>query len=123
MKRKIIFMIEDDEGVRIPFEHLLRERKFKIVSAQDGASAIALLPSTKPDLILLDLLLPIIDGYTVFEKIKTYAHLRDVPVVIVSNLSEDGEVKRGLSLGAEKYFVKSEFSLHQVVEYITSLLG
>lgn len=123
MKRKTILIIEDDEGVRIPFEHLLRERKFKIVSAEDGASAIALLQTTKPDLILLDLLLPVIDGFTVFEKIKNYEHTRDIPVVIVSNLSEEGEIKRGLSLGAAKYFVKSQFSLHQVVDYITSVLS
>lgn len=123
MKRKIILIIEDDQGVRVPFEHLLRERKFKIVSAGDGASAITLLQRTKPDLILLDLLLPVIDGFTVFEKIKNYEHTRDIPVVIVSNLSEDREVKRGLSLGAAQYFVKSQFSLHQVVDYITSLLS
>lgn len=123
MKPKTILIIEDDEGVRVPFEYLLREKKFKILSAVDGASALALIEKSSPDLILLDLLLPVVDGFTVFEKIKKYEHTRDVPVVIISNLGGDDDVRRGLSLGAAKYFVKSQHSIHRVVEYIVSTLS
>lgn len=123
MKKKTIIIIEDDEGVRVPFEHLLREQKFHILSAEDGASAISLVQKSKPDLILLDLLLPVIDGFTVFEEIKRYEHTRDVPVVIISNLSGEDEIRRGLSLGAAKYFVKSQFSIRHVIDYIVSVLS
>lgn len=78
--------------------------------------------SSTPDVIVLDLLLPKKNGFEVLEALKKNETLKMIPVIVVSNLGEDSDIKRSLSLGAADYYVKSEHPINEIVEKIQNVL-
>lgn len=116
-KNKIL-VIEDDEAVLRPLELALRAEGFDVKIAKDGEEGIALFYDAPPGLVLLDLVLPKVNGFEVLEKIRLDAALHKIPIIILSNLAREGEVKKGLAGGAEEYIIKTNFSLEGLVERI-----
>lgn len=119
---KKIFIIEDEQSLRDILTMRLRDAGFEIDVAGDGAEALEKLKTLTPDLILLDIILPKIDGFTVLEKIKEDARIKDVSVVVLSNLGQDMDIKRALALGAADYFVKAQHSLLEIIELVKKYL-
>lgn len=113
--KKSILIVEDDEF----FRELLRKKflasGFSIIEATNGEEGIDMAKQKKPDLIILDLLLPNIDGFEVLSKVKANPDTSSIPVIIVSNLGQQEDVERGLKLGAADYLIKSQFDIDQVV--------
>lgn len=90
--------------------------------AYDGEEAIETLKILKPDLILLDLILPKMNGFEVLEKIKRDFDTRSIPVIVLSNLGSDDDIKRAIKLGAEDYYVKVQHPLLEIVEKVSKFL-
>lgn len=116
-KQKII-IIEDDEILSKVLCTELTDAGFEALPAFDGESGLQLVRSVKPNLVLLDLILPKKHGLEVLEEIKKNLGTRDIPVIILTLLGEDETIKKGLRLGAEDYLVKSSHALGEIVEKV-----
>ncbi|MEF8847430.1 MAG: response regulator [Candidatus Paceibacterota bacterium] len=117
MAQKIL-IIEDDKFLRQLVSRKLSKQDFEIAEAVDGESGLEKVKEVNPDLVLLDLILPGMDGFEVLSEIKDDPETSSVPVVILSNLGQKDEIEKGLQMGAEDYLVKAHFTLGEIVEKI-----
>ncbi len=117
-----ILVIEDDKFLRELITRKLTEENYKIADAVDGEEGIEKVKKEKPDLILLDLILPGIDGFNVLSQLKGNSELSDIPVIILSNLGQREEVEKGLKLGAIDYLIKAHFTPGEIVVKIKKTL-
>lgn len=118
---KILF-VEDEPTLQKAVGEVLTQEGFKVLSALDGEKGLELIKQEKPDLILLDLILPKKDGFTVLKEIKEDEELKDIPVIVLTNLEGMGDVEKALSLGATTYLVKANYELDDVVKMINENL-
>ncbi len=119
---KKILIIEDEKTLRFLIAQALTEEGFEVDEAVDGEEGIQKLKENKPDLILLDLLLPTIDGFEVLSRIKRDSGLESISVIILSNLGQEEEIGRGLKLGAIDYLIKAHFTLDEIVARVKKVL-
>jgi len=119
---KKILIIEDDKFLRELISQKLIAKGYEIIEAENGEKGIKMTEKEKPDLILLDLILPGIDGFEVLEKIKNDLKLSQIPVVILSNLGQKDDIERGLKMGAVDYLIKAHFTPGEIVEKIKTAL-
>lgn len=117
-----ILIVEDEEFIKRALEDNLGAEGYSVSTAGNGDEAIASLRKAKPNLILLDLLMPGRDGFFVLEELKKNSEWKLIPVVVLSNLGGDTELKRALELGADDYFVKSQHPIEEVVEKVKEYL-
>ena len=120
---KKILIIEDESALQKTFGDVLGQEGYKIVPALDGESGARLAKTEKPDLILLDLILPKMNGFEVLKKIKEDEETKDIPVIVLTNLEGMGDVEKALELGATTYLVKANYSLEEVIQKIKKSLG
>lgn len=120
--KKKILVVEDDRSLQNALVEVLGQEGFATVSALDGEEALAKVSSEKPDLVLLDIILPKKDGYEVLAEMKKNAATKDVPVFILTNLEEVDNVQKALDLGATTFMIKSDFSLKDVVQKVRESL-
>lgn len=117
-KNKKILLVEDDSLLaNILMDSLIRE-KFDVVNAKDGLQVMEMAKKFQPDLILLDLILPGLDGFEVLRQLKEDNKLKNVPVFIISNLDSISEVKSAKALGAEDYFIKANTDIGKIVKLV-----
>jgi len=119
---KNILIIEDDKFLRELIAQKLRKEGYDISEAIDGEEGIKKVKEEKPDLILLDLILPGIDGFEVLSKVKEDPVLAQIPVIILSNLGQKEDIEKGLKLGAIDYLIKAHFTPGEIIEKITKVL-
>ncbi len=122
-EKGFILVVEDDKFLR---ELLVRKLKivgFKISTAADGQEALRKIKEELPQLILLDLVLPGVDGFDVLKQIKDDSQTNKIPVIILSNLGQREEVQKGLQLGANDYLVKAHFTPDEIIKKIKKILG
>jgi DNA-binding response OmpR family regulator len=117
MNKKILF-IEDERALQDSLSEALKKEGFVVLSALDGKTGLEIAEKEKPDLILLDLILPRMDGFALLEKLKEKKETKDIPVIVLTNLEEIKSVERVMVLGAKGYLVKSYYSLEEVVDKI-----
>jgi len=117
-KIKKILLAEDDEYISKAYKVGLEEADFIVIPAFNGEEAIEKLKIEKPDLILLDLIMPIKNGFDVLRELKKNAEWKNIPVLILSNLGQDSDIEEALKLGAKDYLVKANFSMKEVIEKI-----
>lgn len=115
---KHILVVEDEDFLSQVLKDNLSLEGYKVETAVDGEDALEKIQESKPSLILLDLLLPKIDGFQVLEELKSSPDFKLIPVIVLSNLGADTDIKRALSLGADDYFVKSQHPIAEVVERV-----
>ena len=120
--QRTILIVEDDGFLVQMYAAKLEMEGFKVVAAVDGEKALRQVKKEVPDLILLDLLLPKKDGFQVLEELKKDSAVKNVPVVVLSNLGQKEDIDRCLSLGAKDYLIKAHFVPSEVVEKIKTLL-
>ena len=120
---KKVLIIEDDKFLGELLVKRLSQENFFIELATDGEAGITKAIDLKPDLILLDILLPGMNGYAVLEKLKADPALKDMPVIILSNLGQKGEIEKGLALGAADFLIKAEFDLNDIVGKIQGIFN
>ncbi|MBU2578600.1 response regulator [Patescibacteria group bacterium] len=117
-----ILIIEDDKFLRELIVRKLIQENFEISEAMDGEEGLKKMKEVKPDLVLLDLILPSIDGFEVLSKMKEDINLAQVPVFILSNLGQREDIEKGLKLGAVDYLVKAHFTPNEIIEKIRGTL-
>lgn len=115
--KKKILIIEDDRALQNALVEVLEKEGYETVSTFDGEEGLSKAGTEKPDLIMLDIILPKKDGYEVLGEIKKSPQ-KDIPVLILTNLEEINNVQQALDLGATTFMVKSDFSLKDIVEKI-----
>jgi DNA-binding response OmpR family regulator len=120
---KKILLIEDDKFLRELMNKKLLTLGFDVVSAADGESGLVMIKETKPDVVLLDLILPGINGFEVLEKAKQDPEIANIPIVILSNLGQGEDIEKGLALGAKDFLVKAHFTPQEIVNKLKSILG
>ncbi len=121
MRQKIL-IIEDDRFLRELISRKLISENYQICQASDGEEGVRVAKAEKPDLILLDLILPGIDGFEVLGKIRQAAEVGQTPVIILSNLGQKEDIERGIKLGATDYLIKAHFTPGEIIEKISAIL-
>ena len=119
---KRIVLAEDDRFLRRGCETGLRNRGYTVISACDGEEALQAIRAERPDLILLDLMMPKLTGVEVLRSLKSEEATRNIPVLILTNSSNVSDVKEVLELGADGYHLKSNLSLAELGERVRALL-
>ncbi|MBU1131098.1 response regulator [Patescibacteria group bacterium] len=117
-----ILIVEDDEFLLRMYVAKLEMEGYKIVTAVDGEKGVRLAVKEKPDLILLDLLLPKKDGFQALKELKANAATRSIPVIILTNLSQKKDIDRCFSLGIKDYLIKAHFVPSEVIIKIKRIL-
>jgi len=120
---KKILLIEDDKFLRELMVKKLLTMDYDVTSAVDGESGLSMIKEIKPDVVLLDLILPGINGFEVLEKAKQNPEIADIPVIILSNLGQKEDIERGQKLGAADFMIKAHFTPQEVVNKIKAILG
>ena len=122
MAKKILF-IEDEAVMQKAVGEFLRVKGYNLVSALDGETGVNIARVEKPELILLDLILPKKNGFEVLKELKSDAITKEIPIVVLTNLSEMGDIGKVLELGVTTYMVKSEQSLQDILAIVEKTLG
>jgi DNA-binding response OmpR family regulator len=121
MSKKIL-VVEDENSLQNAMKEFLLAEKFDVVVADDGEMAVNLAKSKKPDLIILDIILPKKDGFEVLTELKQDSRTENIPVILLTNLEDADSVERAFSLGINMYLVKSNYSLSDIVDRIKNML-
>lgn len=121
---KTILIVEDDNFLQGLEATKLKKEGYNILTASNSIEAFKAFEGTeKIDLVLLDLLLPDVDGFMILEKIRQNPTLKTVPVIVFSNLSEEKDVNRATSLGISEFMIKSNFTLDEISKKVKELIG
>lgn len=119
--KKIILIVEDDEVLLRALYVFFHESEYTIATANDGDTAVKMAQRLKPDIILLDLLLPKMDGFKVLEILKAIPEFKETPIIVLSNLSDSADMTKAKALGAHSYFIKSNVNLAKIAETIKKI--
>jgi CheY-like chemotaxis protein len=121
-KKKLILVAEDDSFYGNVFKTKLAKEGFDVQIAVNGKKAIEMATERVPDLMLLDLVMPVMDGFETLQNIKADEKLKGIPVIVLSNLGQDTDVEKAKKLGAKDYFVKSNVSIQKIIEIVKANL-
>jgi len=119
---KKILIVEDDKFLRELIVRKLTNENYDVVQAVDGEQGLQKTKEDKPDLILLDLILPGIDGFEVLAQKKEDPFIASIPVIVLSNLGQKEDVDKGLSLGATDYLIKAHFTPGEIIEKVRNII-
>lgn len=120
MAKKILF-IEDEMRLQEALATKFRGEGYEVFSAMDGESGLKMAEEQKPDLILLDLILPKKDGFKVLEALKTKPETKDIPIIILSNLEGGKDIERCLSFGIHSYLAKTNYALEEIAQKVSEV--
>jgi len=121
--KKKILIIEDDVFIRDIYQVKFSQEGFDVTVAEDGVKALEKLESLVPDIILLDIIMPYMNGMEVLKKIKENAKLKNVPIIMLTNISEKEKITEGEEYGVNDYLIKSHFTPSEVVGKVNALLN
>lgn len=122
MARKRILLADDEEDIKTVVTMFLESQGYEVVTAFDGLDTLEKVRSEKPDLILLDIMMPVLDGYEVCKQLKEDEQTADIPIVILSAAAHAESVQRGLKAGAQDYIIKP-FEPEKLREKIEQILA
>lgn len=121
-----ILVAEDEIILQKVLKEEFESEDFKVVAVSNGKEALEAMKSksSRPDIVLLDLLMPVMDGFEFLDEVKKdkVNNLSAIPVIVLSNLGQDEEIKNALKLGASDYFVKSQHPISEVIEKVKNFL-
>lgn len=120
---KKILLIEDEEIMIGLLEKKLAQEGYEISVARDGIEGLEKMRKAKPDLILLDIVMPKMGGFEVMERIKEDKELKKIPIVIISNSGQPVEIDRARELGARDWLIKTEFDPQEVIDKVKKQIG
>lgn len=122
MASQKILIVEDEESLLELYKLRLQQAGYSVFVAGDGEAGLLMAKNSHPDLVLLDILMPKADGYDMLRELKASADMRDIPVIIFSNLSQKDEVEKGLKLGARDFIVKTSVTPGELVGRVDTYL-
>ena len=121
-KKSSILLVEDDKMIVQMYQLRLEEEGFEVFSTDKGTEALAWAKEHQPDLVLLDIILPEVDGFTILQQLKSDQSTKKIPVLLLTNLAQETDRQRGIELGAEEYFVKSQHTPADIMETVRTLI-
>lgn len=119
---KKILLIEDDPFLIDIYTTKLKSSGFEVRVAKDGEAAILAFDKERPDLLILDIVLPNFNGWEFLREVKGKKEYENIPIIILSNLGQKNEVTKGLEMGAVRYLIKAQYTPSEVVEEIEKIL-
>lgn len=117
-----ILIVEDDVFLADLYKTKFALEGFKVNVAYDGEKGLEMAIKNLPDIILLDLVLPKMSGFDILKEVRSNNKSKDIPVILLTNLSQKSDVEKGLKLGADDYLIKAHFMPSEVVEKIKKLI-
>ncbi len=117
-----VLLVEDDPFLSNLLKVRLQKENVDVILAKDGEEALDRIEAEKPGLVLLDLILPKKSGFEVLEKTSVDPQLKDMPIIIISNLGQTSDIQRGKELGAVEYYVKAKISIDDLVGKVKNFL-
>ena len=117
-----ILIVDDEPNIVLSLDYLVRKKGFTPFIARNGSEALAIAEKEKPNLVVLDIMMPDIDGYEVCKQIKTNASLEHTKIIFLSAKSRQEDIDKGLAMGADQYVTKP-FSTKQIMQEIINLLN
>ena len=118
-----ILVVEDDKFLANAYRVKLGNEGYEVKLVDDGSKVFETLEYFEPDLILLDLILPSLDGFDILKALKENEKFKSIPVIISSNLGQDEDQEKAMSLGAEGYIIKSDLRLTEIMDKIEEILS
>ncbi|MES2436536.1 MAG: response regulator [Patescibacteria group bacterium] len=115
---KKVLLVEDDPFLQSLLAQRLAAKGYKLFSAKEGTEALAIAEREMPEVILLDILLPGMNGYEILEKLKTNAKTKTINVIMVSNLGQQSDIDKAIALGASKFFVKANVTPEEIISAV-----
>ncbi|MDA3839936.1 MAG: response regulator [Patescibacteria group bacterium] len=116
--KKTILLVEDDNMISAMYKTKFEQANFEVLMADNGADGLELALSNKPDLILLDIIMPQLDGFTVLEKLKADTKTKNISVFLLTNLGTEEDIQKGQELGAKDYLVKANLTPAEVLDKV-----
>jgi len=113
-----ILIAEDESFVSNAYRIKLEGSGYEVLQAEDGEKAMKIMQESKPDLVILDLLMPIKNGFDVLAEKRNDKDIKDIPVIITSNLSQEEDIDKGLALGAKDYIIKTDLDFPEFLEKV-----
>jgi DNA-binding response OmpR family regulator len=120
MKKRVL-IVDDEPNIIVPLQFLMEQNGYEVIIAATGEAAMAAMAANRPDLILLDIMLPGIDGYQVCQTIRAKPEWRGIKIIFISAMGREVDVAKGLALAADAYITKP-FAIADVVEKVNYLL-
>jgi len=120
---KKILIIEDEEILSNLLEKKLKEIGYDVSVAFDGEEGLNKIKELKPDLVLLDIIMPKKGGFEVLEEMQKESQLKKIPVIIISNSGQPVEISKALDLGVKDYLIKTQFDPQEVIEKVKNQIG
>lgn len=117
-----VLLVEDDVFLASIYQKKFEMEGYKISVAENGEKGLADAKKKKPDIILLDILLPKMDGFTVLQNLKADATTKDIPIILLTNLGQKDDVEKGLEAGASDYLIKAHFKPSEIVDKVKKIL-
>lgn len=121
MNGKKLLIVEDEQDIRELYSEILRDEGYEVTEAWDGEVGLKTALSGKFDIILLDVMLPKVDGLRILKEIKKKPELSKIPIILLTNLGADAVIKEAFTLGAEAYVIKSEYTPDQVINEVNKV--
>lgn len=121
-QQSTVLLIEDDKSLIEMYQLRFQEDNFNLLLAEDGAAGLELARTKQPDIILLDIMLPKMDGFAVLTEIKKAEATKNIPVLMMTNLAQQADIDKGKQLGADDYIIKSSLTPSQVSAKIKTFL-
>ena len=118
---KKILIVDDEPNIVMTLEYTFKKNNFEVYIARDGQEALDILENQLPDIIILDVMMPMVDGFATLEKIKEDNKLNHCKIIFLSAKNKEKDIEKGLALGANLYVVKP-FSVKKLVEQVNELI-
>ena len=119
---KKILIVDDEPNIVMTLEYTFKKSNYEVFIARDGQEALDILKTNFPDVIILDIMMPMVDGFATLEQIRKDANLQHTKVIFLSAKNKESDIEKGLALGADAYMTKP-FSIKKVVEKVEELLA
>jgi DNA-binding response OmpR family regulator len=122
MRQKKVLIVDDELSILVPLKFLLEKNNYRVDLAQSGRDALDMITQSKPDLVLLDIMLPDLDGYEIYQMIREHSEWDDIKVIYLSAKNRDVDIAKGLNLGVDAYVTKP-FSNAELLDKIDHLVS
>ena len=119
---KKILIVDDEPNIVMALEYTFKKNNYDVFIARDGQEALDIVKLNLPDLIILDVMMPMVDGYATLEQIRNDNNLKHTKVIFLSAKNKESDIQKGMALGADAYMTKP-FSIKKVVEQVVELLS
>jgi DNA-binding response OmpR family regulator len=121
-EKKKILLVEDDPMIVEMYKMRLEEEGFEVLITDRGSEALEWAMSRRPEVVLLDIILPEVDGFSILQNLKNSQETKDIPVLLLTNLGQESDQEKGRQMGVTDYFVKSQHTPADIIQKINSII-